>query len=84
MAKKISMSVHAGRTIQEVFDDFVVSQTARGLSDVTIKNYRHHLHSMSKHLDIQKPIDELRNLDRTGAVAELEKHHYESKAYSQN
>ena len=73
MAKKISMSVHTGRTIQEVFDDFVVSQTARGLSDVTIKNYQHHLHSMSKHLDIQKPIDELRKNDLETMVVSMRK-----------
>lgn len=60
MARKIKMGVHTGKSIEEVFDAFVLSQTARGLSDVTLKNYRHHLHSISKHLDIQKPIPPIR------------------------
>lgn len=45
------------KPLVEVFDEFVVSQTAQGLSEITLSNYRRHLHSISNHLDIQKPMD---------------------------
>ena len=37
MSKKLSLSGHSRKTIEEVFNDFVVSQTAQGLYD-TLKN----------------------------------------------
>ena len=40
MAQKITMNGHDRKTVAEVFDDFVISQTARGLTEVTLTNYR--------------------------------------------
>lgn len=59
MAKKLRMNGLGNRTIEEVFADFVRSQSAKGLSAVTIRNYSLHLHSISKHLDIKQPMDAL-------------------------
>lgn len=61
MRSKIRLNEQSGRTVAEVFDDFVFAQTAEGLSEVTIRNYKLHLHSISKHLDIQQPMKELTN-----------------------
>lgn len=59
MSKKITMNGHSHKSVAEVFEDFVISQTAQGLSSITITNYRHHLHSISNHLDITQPMDAL-------------------------
>ena len=53
------MNEHSGQSIAEAFEAFVMSQSARGLADATLTNYRHHIHSISVHLDIQKPIEAL-------------------------
>lgn len=59
MSKKLSLSGQSRKTVEEVFGDFVISQTAQGLSETTIATYRCHIHSISKHLDIQKPMNAL-------------------------
>lgn len=61
MRSKIKLNEQSGRTVAEVFEDFVFAQTAKGVSEVTIRNYRLHLHSISKHLDIQQPMNKLTN-----------------------
>ena len=59
MARKITMNGHSHKSVAEVFEDFVISQTAQGLSPITIANYRHHFHSISNHFDITQPMDGL-------------------------
>ena len=51
MSKKLSLSGQSRKTVEEVFNDFVISQTAQGLSETTIATYRCHIHSISKHLE---------------------------------
>ncbi len=46
MRSKIKLNEQSGRTVAEVFDDFVFAQTAEGLSEVTIRNYKLHLHRL--------------------------------------
>ena len=55
MAKKLTMNGQFRKPIAEVFDDFVISKTAQGVSDITIANYHQHLHSISNHLDMLLP-----------------------------
>lgn len=50
------MNASSNKAVAEVFDDFVISQTAQGLSEITLTNYRHHFHSISRHLDIAQPV----------------------------
>lgn len=57
MARKITMNASSGKTVAEVFADFVISQTAQGLSPVTLTNYTNHFHSISRHLDISQRMD---------------------------
>lgn len=61
MRSKIKLNEQSGRTVAEVFEDFVFAQTAKGVSEVTIRNYWLHLHSISKHLDVQQPMNKLTN-----------------------
>lgn len=71
MARKITMGGQSRKSVAEVFDDFVVSQTAQGLSDITIATYRHHIHSISNHLDIQKPLEALTRKDLEAMVVSM-------------
>ena len=59
MARKITMNASSYKSVAEVFEDFVISQTAQGLSPVTLTNYRHHFHSISRHLDTSQSMDAL-------------------------
>ena len=59
MARKITMNASSYKSVAEVFEDFVISQTAQGLSPVTLTNYRHHFHSISRHLDASQSMDTL-------------------------
>ena len=71
MARKITMNGQSRKSVAEVFDDFVVSQTAQGLSDVTISTYRHHIRSVSNHLDIQKSLESLTRKDLEAMVVSM-------------
>lgn len=51
------------KSVAEVFEEFVISQTAQGLSEITLATYRHHIRSISNHLDIQKPMESLTRKD---------------------
>jgi len=57
------MGAQSRKSVAEVFDDFVVSKMAQGLSDITITTYRQHIRSISNHLDIQKPMEALTRKD---------------------
>ena len=59
------------KSVAEVFDDFVLSQMAQGLSDITIATYRHHIHSISNHLDIQKPMEVLTRKDLEAMIVSM-------------
>ena len=71
MARKITMNGHSRKSVEEVFNDFVLSQTAQGLSDITIATYRHHIRSISNHLDIQKPLEALTRKDLEAMVVSM-------------
>lgn len=71
MARKITMGAQSRKSVAEVFDDFVVSKMAQGLSDITIATYRHHIHSISNHLDIQKPMEALTRKDLEAMIVSM-------------
>ena len=71
MARKITMKGQSRKSVEEVFNDFVLSQTAQGLSDITIATYRHHIRSISNHLDIQKPLEALTRKDLEAMVVSM-------------
>ena len=59
------------KPLEEVFEDFVISKIAQGVADVTVATYRHHIHSISNHLDIQKPMDTLTRKDLESMVVSM-------------
>ncbi len=65
------MNSFSAKPVAEVFEDFVLSQTAKNLSEVTIKTYHAHIHSISKHLDIQKSMDALTKKDLEAMIVSM-------------
>ena len=61
--KKITMNEQPDKTFTEVFQMFVVSQTAKGLSEVTLKNYRYHMKNMAKYLDVDQSFGDVTKRD---------------------
>ena len=49
--------------MREIWDLYTLSQTAKGITDITLRNYAQHLHSISKHLDIDVPMSEISKQD---------------------
>lgn len=73
MARKITMNRTAEKTFEDVFSMFITSKTAKGVSDITIRNYHQHLHSISKHIDITIPFDELTKSDLDNMIVSMRK-----------
>ena len=61
--KKIEMPKRESKNFLEVFEMFVISQAAKGVSDITIRNYRYHMKNMSNYFDAEKPFDEVTKRD---------------------
>ncbi len=50
-------------SLNDLFPRFVASQTAKGVSEKTIKTYYGHFHAVGLHLDTSKNIEELKRED---------------------
>ena len=61
--KKIEMSTEKKQNFLEVFEMFITSQTAKGVADVTLRNYRYNMKNMRKFFDAEKPFDEVSKRD---------------------
>ncbi len=68
--REIPMDPGAGRSFREVFEEFVISKMAKGVSDVTLNNYHYHLKNIAKYLDIERDFDEItkRDIERMAAA----------------
>ena len=64
--KKLFLNSTKAETIEEVWELYSISQKAEGVSDVTLRNYKQHLHSISKYLNIKMSISILtkKHLDK--------------------
>ena len=45
----------------EVFEMFMISQSAKGVADVTIRNYRYHMKNIGNYMDLDSPFDDVTN-----------------------
>lgn len=59
LKKRILMNTRKEKNFSEVWQEFITSQTARGISDATIRKYHQVLHNISKYFDIEIPLDKL-------------------------
>ena len=56
---KIRMQKPKEITVNEAMEQFVVYKTARGVKEVTARNYKQHFHSMSKFINMDQPLSGL-------------------------
>lgn len=71
MKRKITMYSSQTASIQERFQQFLSAASANGFSERTLKMYRQHLHSISKHLDIEAPLSQLTKTDLEAMVESM-------------
>ena len=69
--KKIFVDGDIANTVHQVWDLYTTSQAAKGVCDITLRNYKQHLHSISKYLDIERSIDDLTKNDLELMVVEM-------------
>ena len=61
--KKLFTGSISEKTMREIWDLYTLSQTAKGVTDITLRNYSQHLHSISKHLNVDVPMSEISKQD---------------------
>lgn len=71
MNRKIKRIPQTTLSMKRAFDEFVVAQTAKGLTEPTIKNYHAHFHSISRHIDIEKSFSDLTQTDIDGMIVSM-------------
>ena len=73
MASKIKLKNRKNQTIEEVFALFVISRTADGVSETTLKTYHNHFHTISLYLDVQQPLTDLTKSDLEAMIVSMKK-----------
>ena len=72
MKKRLKMSENSlQKTVEDMFSEFITSQKAKNLSEVTIDTYRCHIRSISKHLDLKIRMSELSKRDLEAMVVSM-------------
>ena len=61
------------KTFSDVRGEFITSQTAKGVADITIRNYHQILHNISKYLDIEMTLDILSKNKFDEMIVEMRK-----------
>ena len=61
--QEITMNLGTGRSFKEVFEEFVISKTAQGVSEATLDNYNYHMRNIARYFDIEQSFDEVRKKD---------------------
>jgi integrase/recombinase XerD len=73
MKRKPIVMTAGAVSLNDVFPRFVSAKIAEGVSDKTAKMYQQHFHSISKHLDVSAPLDELTQDDINSFVVSMRK-----------
>lgn len=60
-------------SVNELIEPFIRHQSAKGVSDKTLKTYSSHFHCISKHLDFSVPIGELTQRDLDNMIVSMRK-----------
>lgn len=69
--KRIKMNKRKENTFSQVYEEFISSQSAKGVSDITIRNYHQVLHNISKYFDVYMPLDMLSKSDLDSMVVDM-------------
>ena len=71
--EEITMNRTAGMSLKSVFEEFVISKTAQGVSEATLNNYQYHMKSIAKYLDIEANFEEVTKRDIEKMVVQMRK-----------
>ena len=71
--RKIMMPTEEKRDFLEVFELFVISQSAKGVADITIRNYRYHINNIGNYMDLDRAFDEVTKRDIEAMTANMRK-----------
>ena len=66
---KIQMKT--SKTVAEIFEDFIMTRKAKGLSDKTVCSYESHFKSIQKHLNVDISIEDLSKINLENMVASM-------------
>ena len=69
--QKIIMPTEETKNFLEVFEMFVISQSAKGVADVTIRNYRYHMKNIGNYMNLDRPFDDVTKRDIENMVAAM-------------
>ena len=68
----MKISMRTSRTTEECFEDFILAKKAQGLADKTITSYQQQFRSLSRHLNVSIPIEDLSKSDLDNMVASIQ------------
>ncbi len=71
MKRKITMNEQLDTTLESAWEIFITSQTSKGVSNATIRNYHTHLKGIRRHLDISMPLDRMTKRDLEQMVVSM-------------
>ncbi len=71
MKRKITMNEQLETTLESAWEIFVISQTSKGVSNATIRNYHTHLKGIRRHLDTSMPLDRMTKRDLEQMVVSM-------------
>ena len=69
--QKIIMPTEETKNFLEVFELFVISQSAKGVADVTIRNYKYHMKNIGNYMNLNRPFDDVTKRDIENMVAAM-------------
>lgn len=58
-------------TIEETFNDFIVSKRAKGLTEKTLESYQFHFRSVAKYLNVERDIQTLKKEDLEMMITQM-------------
>ena len=65
------MPTEETKNFLEVFELFVISQSAKGVADVTIRNYKYHMKNIGNYMNLDRPFDDVTKRDIENMVAAM-------------
>lgn len=63
MREKIKMKATCEKTFRDAFEAFVVSQTAKGVTEATLHNYHYQFIKITRYLDVDAPLANIQKQD---------------------
>lgn len=70
-ARIIEMPAESEKTFRELYELFVISHAARGVSETTLKNYDYHMRNIAKYLDVEQIFEAITKRDIEAAITNM-------------